>query len=251
MNDPTRLIDDGAGLGKALLAAASDEPSPPHLRRNIHTAVALGTVGAGVTAASSAAAAGKTTSVVASLGVTKWVAVVAVGAVVSVTAAPQVRSLVMGAPAARNVSTKVVAPRSAVPQQPSVPRIVDVPPPVVTAPPVVTPPPAVSTPAQSTAIAPKPSADDEDVAREVEELDTARAALAAGDVDETIEKLNRHDLAFARGRLRPESLAVRIQAYAAKHDVTKVRDLAAAFRAEYPGHPFVARLDTIVVSATP
>jgi len=117
--------------------------------------------------------------------------------------------------------------------------------------------PAPLTQAVSAATAPAASArpsprlgEPHDFGAEVAALDAARAALAAGDPDAALEALDRHDRAFPRGDLGPESLATRIEAYAARHDAARVTELSARFRDEYPTHPFAARLAAIVEAAS-
>jgi Outer membrane lipoprotein len=270
MTDPTRLVDDGTRLGRAVLASVEDDAAPADLRRKIHAAVIVGTVGAGVGAASTATAATKTTSWVASLTVTKCVGIVAVGAVVSVGAHAVTRpslaktdrtsktsivstqpsqahgtayvqpalsaqeiSPVLGMPIAS--SAPVVGTESSPPAQPSFPVL-------------ATAPAATATP-YATSSQPAPST--EDFTQEVIALDSARTALESSDFDAAIEKLNRHDLDYPHGHLRPEALAIRVQAYAAKHDAVRARELAAQFLSEYPNHPFAAHARTMIESANP
>ena len=83
MSEPRRLLDGGSDLGRAMLASGIEEGAPAGLRPKIHAAVLASAVGAAVTASSTAAAA-KTSSLVASLGVAKWVGIVAVSAVMAV-----------------------------------------------------------------------------------------------------------------------------------------------------------------------
>ena len=280
MTDPTRLLDEGTELGKALLAAGTHEPSPPALRQKIHAAVLLGAVAAGVGTASTATAATKT-SFLASLSVGKCVGIVAVGAVVSVGTPALVRSFVASTDHAAKVSSGVAPqlharsafPAAGTPLTPDVPRVPDlVVPQVIATSQVAALPaprareattgsamsaqPALEPIAVATAL-PAPSSSafaasvpaEDDFASEVIVLDSSRAALAAGNFQAAVERLNRHDLDYPHGRLRPESLAVRIQAYAAKHDDVRVKGLVEQFLAQYPSHPFAVQAREIAGSA--
>jgi len=276
MSDPTRFLREGSDLGRAVLGSVDDEPMPPELRRKIHAAVvasvasvATGSASAGVTAgigtaskATVATAATKTSSVLASVGMAKWVGVIVVGAVVSVGARTVTRSLTSRADP---VSKPAAAPlaethlHSAAPPGPlAVTGTRDIPPvvpetlnvPVVSAAPVA-PPGAASNAAPVSASRPPATDVGGDLPAELVLIESARAALDENDLGLSLDRLNRYDLVYPHGVLKPEALGLRIRAYAGKHDGDRVKQLANQFRAEYPNHPFAAHLDAIVAGANP
>jgi hypothetical protein len=81
---------------------------------------------------------------------------------------------------------------------------------------------------------------------EVAILNQAHAALASGNTALALKTLDRHDLDYVHGALTPEALEVRIEAYAQRHDETKVAELAQAFLARYPGHPLTAKVRSLL-----
>jgi hypothetical protein len=263
MTDPNRLVDEGSPWGKAVLRSAADEAPPPHLRRALHAAVAAGAVGAGVAGASTATAATattatttattKTASVLASLSLAKWAGVVAVGAAASAGAHALTRPAEVAPPppAAAPAAPRVTqaGPRAAsVPWQ----EVAEAPMPKEERTPIAAAP-LASTKSAARAVAPSSARPfvPEDSATEVLAIDGARASLAAGDFAGTVERLNRYDLDFPHGRLRPESLAVRIQAYAGKPDPARAKDLARQFLVEYPSHPFAAHARALLEESRP
>jgi outer membrane protein assembly factor BamD (BamD/ComL family) len=73
-------------------------------------------------------------------------------------------------------------------------------------------------------------------------IDEAKDALTAGDTARVIERVDRYDLAFPSPHLAAEALALRIEAYALRHDRARVQSLSDAFLASYPQHPVAARV---------
>ncbi len=231
----------------------------------------MGAAGAGVGAVSAATASAKTSSFLASLSVTKWVGIVAVGAAVTAGTHALTRPRVASRDAGARGSVSLAAgsrPRDVSPvgpgptsrALPTVPEVIGVPDTNGGSTPRAAgdvAPSAIAS-VRSVAVAPsslapaseaRPAAEGEDFPREVASLDLARGALEASAFDTAIETLNRHDLDFPHGRLRPEALAIRIQAYAAKRDAIRVRELATKFRAEYPEHPFAAHIQAMIDAA--
>jgi TolA-binding protein len=255
MNDPKRLLDEGTELETRLLASAIDDAPRAGLGRKVHLALGIGgaAVGTGTATTTAAAAASKATPLLASLGVAKWVGILALGtgAVASVAVVHRRASTVdstsvevpgaverraPGAPAVRTAAepeTRVPAPAEVSP--PPAPIAADPPAPD----PRVGPSGSRQAPAVSPgqpAVAP-PKAPAPELAGELALLDRAHAALDSGDTQLALATLDRHDLEYMNGGLAPEALLLRIEAYARRHDDVKVTELGARFLSRYPGHP--------------
>jgi hypothetical protein len=93
-----------------------------------------------------------------------------------------------------------------------------------------------------TAIPLTPQSASEDLTRELQLIDEARAGLARGDSARTIERLDRYDLNFPAPHLAAEALALRVEAYALRQDHERVDTLARTFLTRYPQHPLAARV---------
>jgi hypothetical protein len=254
MNDPKRLLDEGTELEARLLSSAIDDAPRAGVGRRVHLALGIGgaAIGAGTaTTTAAAAAASKATPFLASLGVAKWVGILAIGtgAVASVAvvhrraSTPESTSVeaaverrAPGAPAVRTApepETRSPAPAEVSP--PPAPIAVDPPAPDPRVGPSVSrQAPAVSSgqPAVAPQKAPAP-----ELAGELALLDRAHAALDSGDTQLALATLDRHDLEYMNGGLAPEALLLRIEAYARRHDDVKVAELGARFLSRYTGHP--------------
>jgi hypothetical protein len=77
---------------------------------------------------------------------------------------------------------------------------------------------------------------------EITLIDGARSALAAGSPTRALALLERYRAQHPRGMLRPEALAMRIEAIDRSGDHTRARALARAFLAEYPNSPLAQRV---------
>jgi hypothetical protein len=247
MSDPPRLLDSGSPLARAVLAKASVEAAPDGLRPNIEAVVLASAAVAGATASSMASAttSAKLSSWVASLSLGKCVAVVTVGAV-AVGGAHAVLGPVLAGSHPPVTVVVPTAPQRVVareaPRVPPAPAPPETPRAVAPSNDVAPTRSLVPTPEKPVPAQARTSSEADDFAREVAGIDAARAALAESDLDVAIERLNRHDLDFPHGALRPEALALRIEVYVAKHDEARARELASAFVASYPNHPFAARI---------
>jgi len=82
-------------------------------------------------------------------------------------------------------------------------------------------------------------------------IEAARGAVARGDADDAIAKLDRYDLDFPGGALYPESLVLRVEAYALRHDATKVEELGRRYLAAYPDSPLAKRVQKLMSEAAP
>ncbi len=121
-------------------------------------------------------------------------------------------------------------------------------PPAVTAPasPVPVPGPGAAalldTPSSSLASAPerpihhgRAAAPGGDVREEIAVLDTARAALSAGDAHQALNIVRRYETKYAAGSFRPEASAIKIEALLKIGREAEARDLARRFVAEQRG----------------
>jgi hypothetical protein len=84
------------------------------------------------------------------------------------------------------------------------------------------------------------------IAAEIQELDRAREALAAGEPRRAIERLDRYDRLFPKGALQQEGLRLRIEAVAANGERAAARSLAQRFETLYPGSTQSERLKSLV-----
>jgi hypothetical protein len=258
MNDPNRLLEEGAsGFERQLLSAAlTDAPTREARTRLL---VSLGVAGATTTAAASAGGAGATGAL--STATKAW-ALKSLCAVALTAAAGAVTVRVVGSSAehdpgaASAVSTVLAtpAPRAvepvAVPVAQSAPSPMDssperpspVPPrsaarsrPLATAPRVVTAPTASAPPEAS------PEAEafsrpewSSRLGEETAALDAARTALRAGRVPETLALLDECARRFPSGLLQPEASAVRVEALLAIGDRAGAETVARALVATAP-----------------
>jgi len=72
---------------------------------------------------------------------------------------------------------------------------------------------------------------------EVREIEAVRAAISRGDAEGAIAKLDEYGSAHPNGQLKPEALALRIQALSNSGRMTEARTLANEFQEKYPEHP--------------
>jgi hypothetical protein len=232
MSDPVRLRDGGDSFESAVLGSACDDVPGPHVDRKVRAALGLGaaaTVGA-TTSAAAAAGAVKSAGSVAAVAAAKWVGVVVIASVAAgATTAYVSRPSASAVPApAVMASATVHAPVQLPVPTPARPVVsVEVsaaPVPVAKAPSLPAPPSASS------------------LVAELAPLDAAHAAFDSGDTERALQELNRHDLGFPHGQLAPESLALRTEVYASRHDDAKVLELTARFLARYPEHPQAMRM---------
>ena len=281
-----RLLDgdDATEFERTLLDAASDDAPSDHARRR--TLAAMGAGAAAVTSASHAAtqvaaagAAGggaKGIGAVSAVALLKWVgtgavvgSIVAAG-IATVTTPGLVFSKRAVAPVAevaaetaiapehgvrgRSLATaaaEVTAPESAVAEPGSPPE------PTRAAAPsqaaraersAVTPPAAVvATPLAPAAapVVPQVSAASTVVA-EVESLDRARAALAAGNPQAALSSLSRHDAAFPAGVLQPEAVVLRVRALIALGDRAEAARVGNRFITSHPDSAQAGRLRALI-----
>jgi hypothetical protein len=261
MTDPRRLVEEGTELEMRLLASALEDAPGRGLERRVQAAVGIGSIAVGAGTASTTAAAASKAIPLFSLVVAKWVGIVAIGtgavvgvAIVRPKAGLQHAPIGSGSPT-RPRGAALGAAMAASPSnaaQPLVPAIA----PVAISPPVS--PPATldragvaSTTNHSQAPAASPSAGvptetTTDLVSELAMLDSAHKALDSSDTQLALATLDRHDLEFAHGDLAPESLVLRIEAYAQRRDGAKVRELGQTFLSRYPSHPQSGRVQLLI-----
>ena len=100
-------------------------------------------------------------------------------------------------------------------------------------------PPATTT---STSTSPSFAARGDSVAEEAALLRAAHAALARGDGDGALARLDEHAARFPRGALGEEERAARVFALCASGRKTEARALAASFVAASPRSPLAAQV---------
>lgn len=71
---------------------------------------------------------------------------------------------------------------------------------------------------------------------EASKLEAARTALSRGDHAAAIAALDAYDSTYPKGQLKPEAMALRIQALTNSGKLTEARALAREFEKAYPGH---------------
>jgi hypothetical protein len=250
MTDPKRWLEGGTDLEARLLASALDDAPERSLERRVQAAVGLGglAIGAG-TASTAAAATSKAAPLLMSFGVAKWVGIVAIGTGAAVGAAvvhhevasrkASVGGVGAASPAVSVALAKATRPLDAAPPPVPAPSPARVP----AKAPLAKPSPASPSP-------PLPAESTGDLVSELALLDGAHRALDAHDTGLALVTLDRRDLEFVHGDLAPESLALRIEAYAQRHDDAKVRELAQRFLSRYPAHPQSRRVQSILDEST-
>lgn len=212
MIEPRRLNQSG-GISQRLLSSASlDKPSEASRRHATNlaaTASAFSSSSTGTTRRPQRRA-------TPALALATWIVV---GAAASVTLGFVGSKLFQGNPAPRAAAPLLTAPtpRGAAASSPD-----------------ISPEPAVRA-APPTVVA-HPSLD------EVREIEAARAAIIRGDADAAIALLNAYDSAHPTGQLKPEAMALRIQALSNSGKATEARALANEFEAKYPEHPLLPQV---------
>ena len=242
MKEPVRLERSGRPLVRALMRAARGEtPSARIFERTLGalgvaapTATLLGVSLAARAATMATASASSTVAASAGVGlIAKWVgAGVVAGVVVSGSAvgldrlgapesAPPARSApAVARPAPSAESTQAPARAMASSTREPLPA---------------------SAPAPSDA-----SEADARLAREVDLVDQARAALRRGDTSATLEALDRYEREVQRGRLGAEAMYLRMEALSRAGDHARAANAARRLLAAYPDGPHAARAKALV-----
>jgi hypothetical protein len=227
MSDPPRLLSEDDPMGRSLLRAwEAEQPSDEARAR----ALALAGVGAGVGLAGASAAK-------AGVGaIAKWFAlgVVAVGVVGGAIAVARHGASPRPTPPRSAASVSVAAP-----PPPSAPVVVAEAPVAPSAAPVPPPsPPAVKSPRPASSA----------LGEQVLELDRARRALAGGDPDGALKKIDAYESRFPRGALRDEAEVLRVEALLAAGDRVAAGRASDRFLAAHPDSPHAARVRALMGS---
>ena len=246
MNDPARLLDQGATTAELALlrAGANEEPSGEAVQQ---LAAVLGLASGAALARAVTKSAG-TASVargVASKLAAKWVVLGALGvasgfAIVASRGGATSHGVVARAPVPHTEEptheAAVVAPADTA--GPSLPNTAaDVPSPSEPAPKAVH--------HQSATAAQSPS-----IAKEIAALDVARRALAGGDAQGALHALSDYEASGTARMLRQEATLLRIEALVRAGDVSAARRVATWFLREHPNSPHERR-NRALVGETP
>lgn len=86
----------------------------------------------------------------------------------------------------------------------------------------------------------------DDLARERQLIDVARAALRGGDLRLATKSLVEHSMRYPKGALTEEQRVLSIELAIAKGDSADAAQRAAAFRRDYPSSVFRTRVDELV-----
>ena len=234
MSEPPRLRDEAASpVERALLEAGSAYRGSAALHAKTMAAVGL---------AGSAALAEVTGSALSNFGWSKWLTSLSV---LGATAAIPVGYYVLKEPApvpAVVAPAPKPAPKSA---ELALPDPVVVPAPVVTAPVEVAP----ATPPAPAAQNAKPAAQRApSLGREIDLIDTARAALSRGDSRGALATLDAYSRIYPRGRLSMEAEVLRIDALERSGDTDGARRRAEAFLRHHPKSVLSARVRRLLGS---
>ena len=77
-------------------------------------------------------------------------------------------------------------------------------------------------------------------------IESARAAVARGDLRSASAALDNYDRSYAAKQFAPEALALRVEALHGAGQVSEARTLAADFARRYPHHPLLQRVQGVV-----
>jgi alpha-beta hydrolase superfamily lysophospholipase len=90
-----------------------------------------------------------------------------------------------------------------------------------------------------------------DISSEIAAIDEARTVLRAGKPSEALAALDRYDAKFARGALRVEATALRIEALLGSGKRDRATALANAFLARHAKSPYAARVRALIGEKAP
>lgn len=249
MNEPVRLRD-GDGAARRLMAGAALHVPSASRRRAVAFTSAAASLGASTVAVTASAA-----SVLKSFAV--CVAIGALGGgVMSLAASETIARLDQKAespaqpasqPAPARAQTRAPsAPQAVVSAAPAVevPALVEVAPPAELS--------AKAAPSKSSAAAREevaPSAravSGSSLMEEQRVIESARAAVARGDLRAASAALDNYDRSYATKQFGPEALALRVETLHGAGQVTQARALAVDFARRYPHHPLLPRVQGVV-----
>jgi hypothetical protein len=240
MSEPRPTLGEALTEEEELLlrSALLDVPPASGKRR------ALAAVGVAA-AITTAAGTGGATAAATRVGVlVKWIAVGAIGGAaayaVEVAHPGTIRDADRRPPSAAGL-TATGAPASA----PAAPRHEGSNPATAGSPPMDPSPPS---PPRAVARAPEPPPARATLAAEVSALDDARRALASGDADGALRDLDAYDRSFARQRLRPEAIVLRIEVLLAQGHWRRARDLEHELTTTDPGSAYAKHVRSLLAN---
>ncbi|HVR18521.1 MAG TPA: hypothetical protein VMS65_02455 [Polyangiaceae bacterium] len=227
MNDPTRLLDEGANAFETrLLRAGRDDAPRARSRRRVLAGLGLGGVFSTIAVSTGAEA-----------SVRAWF-VATGGAAVGAAAIWGGVALMSAPPVAPAPQPKVESAEHAPLARAPAPREAPVP---ETAPAVEAPP--VAPPARSLHAAP---ASDPSLSDEVAALEVARSALRAGDPGSALRSLDDYARTFRKKSLAAEATVLRIEALSASGDRAGARRLGESFLRMHPKGPYEKRVRSLI-----
>jgi hypothetical protein len=248
MNGPVRLRD-GSGAAKVLMGGSRlVVPSASRRRALAFTGAAASMAAGGTAVAAGATSLVKSVVLCVCLGtVGGGVASLAISEIVSQLEARQSgpRHQVAVRPVASVRNTSLVSPPSVVePKLVEAPASEPAPPPEQPATKearsaVPLPSPAV-VPVTSVAAKPRTAPS---LFEEQRVIESARAAVARGDVASALSTLDDYQRDYSQGQFGPEALALRVEALRSHGDSARAQALAAEFRQKYPHHPLLSRVE--------
>jgi hypothetical protein len=236
MNNPRRLIDEGLDdFERSLLAAGRRDAMPTSSRTRILAGLGLGALvpSTAVAASVNGAAKGTIFGLAAATGVK-----VAVGGAVGALAIWSSVALIRGGQEAPVVELPPVRMADA----PVVEQVAD--PSPIEEQQAAPAPEAVAEEATARTPVTRQSADD--LGRELESLDQARAALRGGDADRCLHLLREHARKFPRQRMAIEASVLRIEALAKSGNHEAARKAGQAFLAKHPKGPYAQRVTSLI-----
>jgi len=233
MKDPERLLDEGANSfeTRLLRSGRTDAPSA-HNRRAIATALGVGGIFGASTVATGASATARTW-----LSMTTASAVKVAGGVIAGAAALYTGVQVLDTPApppppaavAARAPVKAPPPRRAEPAPAPVEEVANEPAVKPTAPPP-----------------PSPERAGDTLSLELQALDQARRALAAGDAALALTRLDDYIRRFPKRRLGAEATVLRIEALTKSGNKALALRLGREFLSKQPNGPYARRVQSLI-----
>jgi hypothetical protein len=257
VSDPVRLVE-GPNVDAALLLEAwsGERPSGDARRRAMALAASIG-AGAAVGSATTA----KVATTASKLALIKWIVagVIAASAAAAIGIVATRGGASSPGAAATPAAAATIAPAAPAVDPPAAPAAPAAPAEKTVR--VLTPgelpsakaealPSARSATATTTTPRPDDDARGASVARELEAVDRARAAVRRGDGDGALAVLDAFDAEFPKSSLADEVVVIRIDALVRTGRTARAAELARAFVARKPASPYAARLRTIAERET-
>jgi hypothetical protein len=243
MTNPRRLIDDGLDdFERSLLAAGRRDAMSPSSRARIFAGLGLSALipGTAVAAGVKGAAKGTLFGLAGATGVK-----VAIGGAVGALAIWSSVALLSGGGAKPNAAVETpVRVAEVSPAEPVTPTPAPVVNETTSAQDQVAEPQQEQSVSRRTPAGAKQSSDD--LGREIESLDEARAALRSGDAARCLELLREHTRKFPRQRMAVEASVLRIEALAASGNREAARKAGREFLARHPKGPYAQRVSSLI-----